>query len=208
MTGSRPKGVGFIDLVSDFDFHPDEPYVREFRLPRRDVLRMDGSTFVCESEMDGVVLRHYAFADEWFKVNVTCDRTGALVETPAMHGISPFALNCDIATPMLWARAAVHAVDLFIDVLVGADGLAHEVVDLDEFEAAIAAGLLSPAEAAGARSGLDRLVGIIARGELLDVLDDAWPLGPSTAGPSMPMRRVAVADVPLVQPRRRPTWAR
>jgi hypothetical protein len=61
-------------LVSDFDFHPDEPYVRQLRVPRADVLRMDGSVFVCESVVDDVVLRHYAFDDEWFKVNVTFAR--------------------------------------------------------------------------------------------------------------------------------------
>lgn len=195
-----------VDLVSDFDFHPDEPDVREFRVPRRDVLRMDGSVFVCESESEDVVLRHYAFLDEWFKVNVTFDRAGALVETPARQGTPPFAVNCDISTPMLSAAAAVYAVDLFVDVLVRADGLAHEVVDLDEFDAAIAAGLLSFSEAAGARSGLERLVAIIARGDLLAFLHGAWPFDPSVAGPALPMRRFAVTDVPLVQPGRRLTW--
>lgn len=194
--------------VSDFDFHPDEPYVREFRVPRHDVLRMDASAFVCEAEFDGVLLRHYAFVDEWFKVNVTFDRAGALVETPALRGVSlPFALNCDVATPMLSTPSAVYAVDLFLDVLVRADGFAHEIVDRDEFESAIAAGLLSSPEAAGARSGLDRLVGIIARRELLAFLDDAWRFGPSTAGPALPTSRVPVVDVPSVQPGRRPTWS-
>lgn len=196
-----------VDQVSDFDFHPDEPYVREFRLPPHNVLRLDGSAFVCESESEGVVLRHYAFADEWFKVNLTLDRAGAPVETPALEGIRPpFAFNCDVATPMLSTPSAVYAVDLFLDVLVRADGFAHEVVDLDEFEAATAAGLLSSAEAAGARSGVERLGGIIARGALLALLDDAWPVGPSAAGPALPMRRVPVVSIPLVQRGHRPTW--
>jgi hypothetical protein len=30
------------DLISDFDYHPYEPYVREFRVPRADVLRRKG----------------------------------------------------------------------------------------------------------------------------------------------------------------------
>lgn len=195
------------ELISDFDFHPDEPYVREFRVPRHDVLRIDSSAFVCEAEADGVVLRHYAFADEWFKVNVTFDRAGSLVETPALQGIAPpFAFNCDIATPMLSTPSAVSAVDLFLDVLVRADGVAHEVVDVDEFEAALATGLLSSPEAAGARSGLDRLVGLVASGDLMAFLDDAWPFGRSVAGPALPIRRVPVAECPLVQPGLRATW--
>jgi hypothetical protein len=91
------------DLFSDFDFHPDEQYVRQFRVPAAGVLRLDENVFVSEAESDGIVLRHYAFADEWFKVNVTIDRAGEVVEPelspPAI--VKSVAYNCDIATPML-----------------------------------------------------------------------------------------------------------
>lgn len=196
-----------VELVSGFDFHPDEPYVRQFQVPRHDVLRLDGSAFVCEAEFEGVVVRPYAFTDEWFKVNVTFDRAGSLVETPASTEVAhPFAFNCDIATPMLSGPSAVYGADLFIDVLVQADGVTYDVVDVDEFEQAIADGLLSAREVEGARRGLERLAELIDRGELIAFLDAACAFGPSTAGPTMPMLRAPLVDVPLVQPGRRPTW--
>jgi hypothetical protein len=177
-------------LVSDFDFHPDEPYVRQFRVPRRDALRWDASVFVCEAAHDDVVLRHYAFADEWFKVNVTFDRHGELVETPADHDVAqPFAFNCDIATPMLSEPFAVYGVDLFLDVLVRVDGSTYDIVDEDEFAHAVDSGLLSAGEVAGARRGLERLVQLITRDELVGFLESACPFGPSTA-------RSGAADAP------------
>jgi predicted RNA-binding protein associated with RNAse of E/G family len=194
-------------LVSDFDFHPDELYVRQFRVRPGDVLRRDAAAFVSEVESDGVVLRHYAFAGEWFKVNVTFDRAGSLVDTPAEEGVRrPFAFNCDIATPMLTQPDGVYAVDLFLDVLVGADARTFDVVDADEFEEAIAAELLSPHEVEGARRGLRRLIGLIERGEFVDFLEAACPFGASTAGPALPILRVPIADGPFLGPGVRPTW--
>jgi Protein of unknown function (DUF402) len=196
-------------LVGDFDFHPDELYVRQFQARSRDVLRRDDVAFVCEAASDGAVLRHYALADEWFKINVTFDRAGSLVETPAGSGISrPFAFNCDIATPMRTGPSAVYAVDLFLDVLVGADARTYDVVDEDEFEQAVAGELVSAGEAVGARRGLVRLTELIERGGLIAFLEAVCPFGPSPAGPALPMLRTPLAEVPLVQPGRRPTWFR
>lgn len=89
------------DLVSDFDYHPYEPHVRQFRVPRANVLRFDAEAYVCDALFDDVVLRHYAFRDEWFKVNVTFDQPGKLVETAGGPDHPPFAFNCDVATPMV-----------------------------------------------------------------------------------------------------------
>jgi predicted RNA-binding protein associated with RNAse of E/G family len=118
-------------------------------------LRLDEEAFVSEAESDGIVLRHYAFRDEWFKINVTVDRAGTVVEpeisTPTI--VKSFAYNCDIATPMQLGSEAVYATDLFLDVLVRKDGVSHEVVDLDEFDQAVANGLVSEKEAGHARSG-------------------------------------------------------
>ncbi|HEY8790203.1 MAG TPA: hypothetical protein VIM10_13865 [Actinopolymorphaceae bacterium] len=77
---------------------------------------------------------------------------------------------------------------------------------MDEFDEAISVGLLSAVEVEGARSGLERLVGLVVRGELLAFLDDACPFGPSTAGPALPMLRAPLVDLPVVQPGHRPTW--
>lgn len=85
-------------MLSDYDFHPDETTVRIFRTPKEGVLRLEDTIAVTEAIYDDAVLRHYAFADHWFKINMTTDIAGNLIETGAAD--RPFALNCDIATPM------------------------------------------------------------------------------------------------------------
>jgi hypothetical protein len=70
---------------------------------------------------------------------------------------------------------AVFAVDLFADVLVRADGVTYQVCDLDELDRARLTGLILPAEARGARSGLAELTGIIERGDLLAFLSRPAP---------------------------------
>lgn len=193
-------------LVSDFDFHPDEPHVRRFQVPRDDVLRLDAEAYVSEAMFDGVVLRHYAFRDEWFKVNVTLDPAGVIVGTAPGPGLPRFAFNCDIATPMATSGSAVYAVDLFADVLVKEDGVGRDVKDLAELDEALVDGLVSAYEAANARRGLDRLLTLIDAGELVAFLDDVCPFGPSRAAPAVPVERVPLAAVPDLQPGRRPTW--
>jgi hypothetical protein len=69
---------------------------------------------VTQAVYDKVVLRHYAFANRWFKVNVPTDRSGELIETGDVA--HRFALNCDIATPMEREGDETFAVDLFVDV--------------------------------------------------------------------------------------------
>jgi hypothetical protein len=96
----------------------------------RGVLRLDNQIVVTEALYDDVVLRHYAFADTWFKVNVTTDIAGNLVETGDAG--QRFAFNCDVATPMERAATSTFGVDLFIDVLVRDDATSHIVGDQDE----------------------------------------------------------------------------
>jgi hypothetical protein len=117
-------------VLADHDFHPDEPTVRIFCTPSRGVLRLDDSVAVSEAVYDGTVLRHYAFAGHWFKVNVTTDLSGRLTETgdPGRR----FAVNCDIATPMEREACSTFGVDLFTDVLVRNDATSYVVADRDE----------------------------------------------------------------------------
>ncbi|SNY28337.1 hypothetical protein [Paractinoplanes atraurantiacus] len=189
-------------LVSDFDFHPSEPHVRRFQVPQRDVLRCDDEAYVSDARFGDVTLRHFAFRDEWFKVNVTLDEAGQVVET----GLPGFAFNCDVATQMARRGDSIYAVDLFADVLVAADGISHQVKDLPELQEAVTLGLVSKNEFDGARRGLDRLLGLVSDGDLMSYLDAVCPFGRSLAGPALPMDRVPLADVPELQPRRRPTW--
>ena len=131
-------------MRTDFDFHPDEPTARVFVTPEQGVLRLDDEVAVTEAMYDTVALRHYAFADRWFKINVTTDLAGRPAETGA-DGLR-FAFNCDIATPMEREGDATFAVDLFVDVLVRADGHSVHVGDEDELAKAFELGLLSTAE--------------------------------------------------------------
>lgn len=189
--------------VRDFDFHPGEPFVRVFDVPCSGVLRLDDDAFVAESRHGDLVLRHYAFTSEWFKVNVTLDRRGRLVETAAGPDHPPFAFNCDIATPMRRAGWDVFAVDLFADVPVRADGRLAWVTDEDELDRAGADGLVSRHEFASARAGLARLLGLIEAGGLISFLEDIHPFGSSNASLAFPARHVSIADVPHVQRERR-----
>jgi hypothetical protein len=118
------------------------------------VLRFSGDVYVSAGRYGDVVLRHYAFARHWFKINLTTGLSGQIVETGGDEPGSRFAFNCDIATPMRRRGDAVYAVDLFTDVLVRADGVTCRVCDLEELEQARRRELISPGEADGAGRGL------------------------------------------------------
>ncbi|MFI2365759.1 DUF402 domain-containing protein [Promicromonospora sp. NPDC019610] len=199
--------------VRDLDFHPDEGYVRCFRVPDPGVLVNDAGRYVRQSLEpldlgdvgDKLVLRHLAFSTEWFKINATYDLAGDLRETRPPDGV-PFALNCDIATPMVRVGGDVSAVDLFLDVLVGLDGT-HRVVDEDEFVHASASGLISPAEARGAERGLARLLDWLRTGRLHELLDDVSFAPVTTAPEPLPVARTPLSEVPSVSPGIRPSWS-
>ena len=67
--------------VRDFDFHPDEDAVRVFTSGPEGALRLSGGVHVSAARYGDIVLWHYAFARHWFKVNLTTDRAGQIVET-------------------------------------------------------------------------------------------------------------------------------
>ena len=147
-----------------------------FTTPTSGVLQLDDDVAITEAVRSGVVLRHYAFGDRWFKINVTTDQQGELVETGAPQ--QRFAFNCDIATPMERDGDATFAVDLFVDVLVRADLRSIRVGDEDEFEQALSVGLVSPAEGEQARRGVAELLELVQAGTLLPWLDELSPFGP------------------------------
>jgi len=113
-------------LLRDLDFHPDEDHVRVFTCRPDGVLRLSGEVYVSAARYANVVLWHYAFAQHWFKVNLTTDLAGQIVETGDEQS-GRFAFNCDIATPMRRRGDAVFAVDLFADVLARADSVTYQV---------------------------------------------------------------------------------
>ena len=185
-------------ILRDFDFHPDEDEVRVFVTGPGGILRFSDDVCVYAARYDDVVLWHYAFARHWFKVNLTTDLTGRIVETGGPEPGLRFAFNCDIATPMRRHGRTVYAVDLFADLLVRADGVRYRVGDLDEFGQARRDGLILPGEALGAERGLAELTAVIERGELLAFLAQAVPIGPLRPPAAMPVDRVPVARVPLL----------
>jgi hypothetical protein len=135
-------------VLRDHDFHPSEPTARIFRTSSPGVLRLDDSVAISEAAYDGVVLRHYAFADHWFKVNVTTSLSGRVTESG--EGDSRFAFNCDIATPMEREGDSTFGVDLFTDVLVRDDAMSYVAVDQDEFGEMPGRSVISAAEGRGA----------------------------------------------------------
>jgi hypothetical protein len=151
-------------LLRDSDLHPDEATVRVFRTSARGVVRWNDQAVVTAARYGHgvVVLWHYAFADRWFKVNVTTDLDGHLVETGDER--LRFAFNCDVATPMRRVGRRVWSVDLFLDVLVRQDTASYAVTDVDQFEAMAAAGVLSDREVSGGRAGLAELIALVEYG--------------------------------------------
>jgi hypothetical protein len=198
--------LGNSDVIRDCDFHPGEPHVRVFSFDRSSIVRWDDLCFVSDSLFGDAVLRHYAFRDEWFKVNVTTDRNGRIVETPPSADAPAVTFNFDIATPMRREGNAVYTVELFADVLVRDDGTTFEVGDRIELDAAVSKGSISPKEHRQARDGVDRLIELIHRKELISFLNDVYPFGESRAQPAQPMQLVPVDEVPLVQSGPRPSW--
>lgn len=179
-------------VLSDYDFHPDEPTVRIFRTPTSGVLRIEDQIAVTEAIYDDVVLRHYSFAEHWFKINVTTDLAGNAVETGDPD--VPFAFNCDIATPMERENDSTYGVDLFIDVLVRADTRSYVVGDEAEFEEMLDRGLVSRFEERGARQGLREFLNLVESGHLLPWLHDRAPFLLAQPPVALPMERGPIPE--------------
>lgn len=197
-------------MLFDYDFHPPDD-VRLFRIPWHGVLLDRPEVLVYEVAVHDmgfrgqVVLRHYAFADKWFKVNVCLDLEGCFFDEESLP--HPFCFNCDVSTPMLRRGDAVYAVDLWLDVLVRADGRTHVVVDEDQLREARAGGLLSAREADGARRGLAELVDLASSGRLIGHLHAIHPFGHCSGRPrNEPPMRLSDADVPEVRAHSRLSW--
>jgi len=176
--------------------------VRIFRTPSPGVLRLDDSVAISQMVYDRVVLRHYAFAGHWFKINITTDLDGRLTETG--DGARRFAVNCDIATPMEREGDSTFGVDLFTDVLLRQDTMSYVITDQDEFGEMLGRGILSAAEGRGARRGLRELLRLIEQGRLLGWLGELAPFGSCQPPRARPMRRGPVPD--RLRPGIRMTW--
>lgn len=173
--------------VLHYDMHPPDE-IRVFSVPVSGVRRWDAAAVVYDVRLGDIVLRHYAFAERWFAVNCTLDPEGRFVTET---GPVDWCYNCDVATPLVRSGGDLYGIDLFLDVLVAPDGYRHVVKDEDEFARAGAAGVLTPAEAIGARIGLEDLLEIVRGPGLTSFLSTVYPFGDVRDAPSSPpMRRL------------------
>ncbi len=90
-------------------------------------------------------------------------------------------IYANVLTPVRMEGAEWETTDLFLDVWMDADGRA-EILDRDEFDAALAAGWIDPRTAARALAEAERLVDDARRG--------AWP---PTHVPEWTLERVRIA---------------
>jgi hypothetical protein len=192
-------------VVCDLDFHPDEPTIRAFKFARADVARIDDDAFVSRARYGDIVLHHYAWSDRWFKVNVTTDLAGHVVETAADGSAPAFAFNIDVATPMRRLGDDVFAVDLFGDLLVRTD-CSYVVTGEDEIEPAAQAGQISSRERDAARQGLLELIELVEAGHLTTLLAQTAPLSRSAPSPAREVARIPIGDFPLLAAESRWTW--
>jgi hypothetical protein len=186
------------------EFHPPED-LRRFACAPASVIRADEAVVVVEAAEGDRLIRHHMWADRWFTITTTIDLVGRFIEGGGPKTI-PFAFDCDISTPFIRIGDSVYTVDMWLDVLVRADGTTYQVVDRDHFARAQAAGWLSEAEASGALRGLEDLTGIIERAELIEMLAAIHPFGPAERPAPDLLPRADPSDYPLLLPGIRSTW--
>ena len=190
--------------IGHLEFRPPDD-LRLYEIPAAGVLRIDSNVLVADVVVGDLIARHSGFAKRWLAVNVTTDRAGRLVEMVSRDGF-PCAIKCHVATPMLRQGNVCWQVDLWLDLLVRANGRDYLIEDEDEFALARDHGLLSDREVAGALAGLDDVLHLVQTGALLDLLASFCPFGFGAAPVARPFRRLLHADYPEVQPGVRPSW--
>ena len=191
-------------MVRHIEFRPPDD-LRLYEIPESGVLRLDDEVLVAEVGIAGAVVRHYGFASRWLAVTLTTDHTGQPAD---LAGLEIFAhtAKCDIATPMQRDGDTCWQTDLWLDVLVRANGRDHLVEDEDEFDRARDEGLLSGREADQALDAFRDVLAMVRAGTLLDLLATIWPFGSGHPPPARPFRRLRTSDLPSVRPGVRPTW--
>ncbi len=86
-------------------------------------------------------------------------------------------------------------------MLVGPDGRTHVLKDEDDLACAVKNGWLLPEEQAGARHGLEQLLGIIEGPGLVAFLEQVSPFRAMADGATPPpMAKLRLTDVPLLHP--------
>ena len=196
--------TGNSGTIQHVEFRPPDD-LRSYEIPESGVLWLDDEVLVAEVAIDGAVVRHYGFASRWLAVNLTTDYAGRPADL-AYLDVFPHTAKCHIATPMLRDGDTCWQTDLWLDVLVKANGRDHLVEDRDEFAGAREQGWLSEREADQALDGFDEVLALVRAGTLLDLLASIWPFSPGNPPLARPVRHIPTADLPSVLPGMRPTW--
>lgn len=100
----------------------------------------------------------------------------------------------------------VFYTDLCIDVLIRADGIAHQVVDLGEFEVVLRRRWISDCEAQRARNGLQALQDLIESRKLFDFLAGYHPFHASVVPQALATRHMSPEGIPFVLLGKQPSW--
>jgi hypothetical protein len=202
--GRRRHGDDVVELLYHHNLKsPDE--VAIFSVPFAGVRRWDEVALVYDVRVrDDAALRHYAFPDRWFVVNCSLELDGQFLKET---GPIDFSFNCDVTTPCFSVGRNVYIADLELDVLVAPEGRDHLVVDEEEFAQAVDRAWITPAEAIGARRGLEELLGLITSGTFLAFLEEICPFESTQDLPVQPSVTFrTLSDAPLLHPGRRHSY--
>ena len=120
-----------------------------------------------------IYCRGYYFLDRWLSVFVTFDEQLELRED-SDHSL-PFAFNCDITTPHYRRGNSIFTCDLYIDILVRADGATYQLEDLEDFQKAFASELFGRTWFDNARREMDWLVDLVESSGFPDFLNEVAP---------------------------------
>jgi len=91
---------------------------------------------------------------------------------------------CDIVTGVKRIPGGFEIIDLFLDVWVEPDGRTYIILDEDEFQEAVADGIVSPAQEKNALRSLGELVAEIENGNFPPPFTRRFTLGPAGHWPS------------------------
>ncbi|MFC1717511.1 hypothetical protein ACFL6S_27875 [Candidatus Poribacteria bacterium] len=117
--------------------------------------------------------RGYYFLDRWLSVFITFNEQLELRPEPDYD--FPFAFNCDITTPHYCQERSIFTTDLYLDVLVGADGITYQLEDSEDLQKAFDASLFGRRWFDNARREADWLVDTLEGGRFLDFLNEVEP---------------------------------
>lgn len=147
---------------------PDEVRLFQYLAPPiydgEDALVFDGQA----SPSMSTYARSYLFRQRWLEIFVTFDAELRLLPDP--DDPFPFVCNCDLTTPYLVRGTDGYTIDLFLDVLVAADGRTYQIRDREEFEEAATTGSIPLSWYQAVQRDLAWLINLLDTNQFLPML--------------------------------------